>query len=948
MADGTAERQDSDGGPTEAAVVALARDFLALIHADTPRRGPVTIDSALDRDLGLDSLTRVELAVRIERAFGVSLPDETLGGVVTLRDLLTALRADAGLPSVAGKPATPEGWAEAAQPAPDDAETLLDVLDWHAREHPDRVQIVYLDDGRETRITFGDLKRESDLVAAGLQHRRLEPGQTVAIMLPTCPEYFHAYFGILRAGGIPVPIYPPARMSQIEEHVRRHAGILANAECSLLVTVPEARIVARLLEARVPGLRRVATVAELVEMAGEPEPVTTGRDDIAFIQYTSGSTGDPKGVVLTHANLLANIRAIGAGVGFRPDDVFVSWLPLYHDMGLIAASLASLYHAKPLVVMSPLAFLAHPERWLWAFHRYRGTIAAAPNFAYELCVKRIDEALLEGLDLGSWRIAANGAEPVLPETMRHFTERFAKHGFRPEAMTPVYGIAECTVGLLLPPLGRGPRIDRVRREPFSSAGIAEPAAPEDAGTLNFVSCGSALPGHEVRIVDALGLETGERVEGRLEFRGPSATRGYYRNPEQTKRLFDGDWLDSGDRAYEADGEIYLTGRVKDIVIRGGRNIYPHEVEDAVGSVEGVRRGCVAVFGSADPDRGTERLVVLAETKVAGAAAREAVEARIVEVTVSVLGEPPDVVVLASPRTVLKTSSGKIRRAACRELYERGQVEARARAPWWQVVRLVVGSLLPQARRGAMAAVRLLYGLYAWAAFALVVPPAWIATALAPRPALGWRASRMAARAALRLAGIPIEVQGLANLPRTPCVLVANHASYLDGFALLAALPTPFRFVAKREFLDKPFVRAYLRGLGAQFVERFDARQGAEDAQRLAETAKAGESLALFPEGTFRHGRGLAPFRLGAFAAAAAAQVPVLPVAIRGTRDLLRDGQWLPRHGAITVVIGSPVLSPSTATDAFAAAVSMRNAARAHILANCGESGPGLAEAPGNA
>jgi len=387
----------------------------------------------------------------------------------------------------------------------------------------------------------------------------------------------------------------------------------------------------------------------------------------------------------------------------------------------------------------------------------------------------------------------------------------------------------------------------------------------------------------VRIVDILGAEVDERVEGRLEFRGPSATAGYYRNPEQTRRLFDGDWLDSGDRAYLADGEVHLTGRVKDIIIRGGRNIYPHEVEDAVGAVAGVRRGCVAVFGSPDPDSGTERLVVLAETRDTGAPEQDALRARIVEVTVAVLGEPPDEVVLAPPQTVLKTSSGKIRRSACRELYEAGRVGVRGYAAWLQVIRLISGSLLPQAQRAATAVARLLYGVYGCLVFALVAPPTWLLTALAPHPAAAWRANRLAARILLRLAGITLMVRGVEHLPRAPCVLVANHASYLDGIALFAALPAHFSFVAKREFLDHPVARLYLRGLGAQFVERFEARQSVDDARRLADPVKGGASAAFFPEGTFRRMPGLGPFHLGAFAAAVAARVPVLPVAIRGTR-----------------------------------------------------------------
>jgi non-ribosomal peptide synthetase component F len=468
----TAHHDIAANGQTPEAVLALTRQFLAELHLGAARIRPVMLDSSLERDLGLDSLSRVELVARSERALGVSLPEEALGGIGTLRDLLTALQDAPRISPATAHATLPTRWSEPIETVPIDAATPTEALAWHARAHPDRTHIVHLGDSSETNIGYGDLQRHVDIVAAGLQREGLEPRQTVAIMLPTSPEYFHTYLGILRAGGIPVPIYPPAHLSQLEEHVRRHAGILSNAEATILVTVPEARGVARLLEARVAGRRRVVTVAELIDNAGAPLPVPIRPDDIAFLQYTSGSTGDPKGVVLTHANLMANIRAMGEAIDVRRDDIMVSWLPLYHDMGLISMWLASLYFAIPLVVMSPLAFLAHPERWLRSIQRYRGTISAAPNFAYELCVKRVDDATIDGLDLGSWRLAANGAEPVLPETLRRFTERFSRFKFHPEAMTPVYGLAECTVGLLCPPLGRGPRIDRIRREPFSRSGRA--------------------------------------------------------------------------------------------------------------------------------------------------------------------------------------------------------------------------------------------------------------------------------------------------------------------------------------------------------------------------------------------------------------------------------------------------------------------------------------------
>jgi len=931
------DKQGIDEAPV-AALLEIVRQTCVELHRDTAGRVRVTLDSTLDRDLALDSLARVELILRIERTFGVTLPEDTLQLAETPRDLLAALRSadgNGGLPTFSARPLPVA--PEAAAAAPEDATTLLEVLDWHLREHPDRTQITYLSDTGEEAISYARLKAGAMAVAGGLQREGLEPRQTVAIMLPTSPDYFYVYFGVLLAGAIPVPIYPPARLSQIEEHVRRHAGILANAQASILVTVREGMVVGRLLEANVPGLRRVVAAADLLKTAGKPVTVSAAADDIAFIQYTSGSTGDPKGVMLTHANLLANIRAMARALEASSRDVFVSWLPLYHDMGLIGAWLGSLCVGMQLVVMSPLAFLAHPERWLWAIHRYRGTLTAAPNFAFELCVKRIADAQIEGLDLGSVRFMANGAEPVSPDTMERFGTRFARYGLGLTTMAPVYGLAESAVGLLFPPLGRGCVVDCIRRESFARQGKALPAAAGDPDPLRFVACGRPLPGHQVRIVNEVGQELGERVEGRLEFMGPSATRGYYRNPEQTRRLFDGEWLDTGDRAYLAEGDVYVTGRVKDIIIRGGRNIYPQELEEAVGALAGVRKGCVAVFGIPDPRSGTERLVVLAETREVDAAARVTLREAIAHVSVDVLGEPPDEIVLAPTHTVLKTSSGKIRRSASRALYEAGLVGVRSRAAWWQVARVLMRAALAQARHRLLRAGEALHAAYAWTLFWPFALVTWLVTAVTPRPVRAWSIGRAAARLLLRIAGIPLVVRGTENLPRdTASVLVSNHASYLDGMILVAALPVHSSFVAKRELRDQFVPRIYLEHLGAEFVERLAARQSVEDASRLAELAAHGRSLAFFPEGTFTRASGLLSFHLGAFVVASRAGVPVVPVAIRGSRSLLPAGRWFPRPGALEVTIGTPISPPKDAPDPFAAAVSLRALARAEILRHCGE------------
>jgi 1-acyl-sn-glycerol-3-phosphate acyltransferase len=889
----------------------------------------IDLDTSLERDLGFDSLARLELLARLERELDLTLSSQAIATIETPRDLLRA--AQLALPADSRRrPAVSVPETEAIM-LPARADTLLAVLDWHARRHADRPHIrLQQEAAEETVITYGALREGAMAVAGGLVARGVLPGETVAIMLPTGRDYFLVFCGALYAGAIPVPIYPPLRAAQLEEHVRRHARILDNARAKILVTVSEARAVARLLAAA-SGVNAVVTAEELAGAA----PVSVARvraHDIAFLQYTSGSTGQPKGVILTHANLLANLRAMGALVEASAADVFVSWLPLYHDMGLIGAWLGSLYYAMPLVLMSPLDFLAHPQRWLWAIHRYHGTISAAPNFAWELCLKRLDERDIEGLDLSSLRLLLNGAEPVSPATLRAFVERFAKYGLRPEAVTPVYGLAECSLGLAFPPIGRGPRIDRIERDTFMREARAVVATPEDPTALEFVSCGRPLPDHPVRIVDDTGHEVGEREEGRVEFMGPSATSGYFRNPAATRALFHDEWLDSGDRGYFSGGELYVTGRVKDVIIRAGRNIHPQEIEEAAGNLPGVRKGCVAVFGSRDPSNGTERLVVLAETRETEDAERERIRARIVAAVHDLTGSVPDDVALAAPHTVLKTSSGKIRRAASRELYEHGHLAPLRSVPW-QFARIAWLAAAPELRRLVRTALVSGYAAYAWLLFALVSPITVLAVIILP-PLWRFAALRAIARAFLAAAGLRPRVTGREYLVAGTCVYVTNHASYLDGVVLSALLPGEPRFVAKREFARRLIPRMFLRALGTQFVERFDRQQSADDAARLTLSARAGFSLVFFPEGTFTRRPGLLPFHLGAFQAAAEARIPVVPIALRGTRVALRDGSWFPRRVAIQAIVGPP-LAPRGA--GFDAALVLRDAARAHILAHCGES-----------
>ena len=899
----------------------------------------------LERDFGLDSLARVELLARIEREQGVRLADAAMIEAETPRDLLQQMGAAS--PAVTSVPAPAVTRAESAPEHPPAAlATLVELLDWHVAQHGERVHITLYGEAEHSEdISYRSLQAEAQALAAGLLAHGLgagdrvasgiSAGDRVAIMLPTGREFFAAFYGALYAGCVPVPLYPPARPSQIEDHMRRIAGIVANAEAALLVTDARAKPLGHLLRAQCASLRGVATVADLSRPALATLPPPPRAEDVAFLQYTSGSTGNPKGVVLTHANLLANLNAMARAAGVGAEDVFVSWLPLYHDMGLIGACMGSLYVGFRLVLMSPLAFLARPGRWLWTIHRHRATVSAAPNFAYELCVNKLIDSDLEGLDLSRWRLAYNGAEPVSPDTIERFTTRFTRYGFRASAMTPVYGLAESSVGLAFPPLGRGPLIDRIDRAALSRSGIARPAGADDAHAQRIVSCGLPLPGHALRIVDTDGRELPERTLGRLQFQGPSATLGYFRNPEASQSLFDNGWLNTGDLGYLAAGELYLTGREKDIIIRGGRNLYPQELEEAVSRLPGVRRGGVAVFPATDAQSGTERLVVLAEIREDTDANRAHILTAINGLAVDLIGMPADDIVLAPPRTVLKTSSGKVRRAACRERYERGELIGAPRAPWQQWLRLAGAGAIAQTRRRLGRAADAAWAVWAWVVYLAIVPVAWLLIAAAPALTLRRRIARACARVALALTGLTPRVTGLQQLAghAGPLIAVANHASYLDALILTAVLPPHFTYVAKQELLKKPLAAIPLRRLGSAFVERFDSARGVEDTRALEARLRAGESVVFFPEGTFKSEPGLLPFRMGAFMLAARSGRPVLPVTLTGTRTLLRGESWRPHFSALQVQIGAPL---SAAGDDWQAALQLRDSARRQILSPLGE------------
>jgi acyl carrier protein len=895
-----------------------------------------TLDDALDRDLGISSLERVELLLRLEQAFGVRLPDAVMAEAVTSGDLVEAIRQ-----ATSGAATPPPTAPVAVSPltvgptsVPTAAGSLVEALRWHADRSPDRTHIhLRNDDGTET-LTYGELETTGTTLARGLRALGIGKGDRVALMLRTERAFFETFISAWLIGAVPVPLYPPIRTEDLVAYTRRQQGILRNAGARVLVTFAEAERLATLMKGQLPSLEAVRTVDRLRAEGTSPIPERLESDDPALIQYTSGSTGDPKGVLLTHGNLLANVRAIGKAFEIRGDDVAVSWLPLYHDMGLIGMWLGALYFGVPVAIMSPLAFLSRPSRWLWAVHAHRGTISAAPNFAFDLCARKIADTEIEGLDLSHWRIAVNGSEAVSPDTIDRFTRRFAAYGFTAGAMCPSYGLAESSVALTLSPLRRAPRVDHIAREPFERSREIRPASVGDPRALHFVSCGQPLAQHEVRIVDRSDRTVGERVEGRIYFRGPSVTSGYFGNAEATRAAFHDGWMDSGDLGYQADGELFITGREKDLIIQGGRNLCAEELEAITSRVPGIRPGSVAAFGAPDTTTGTERVVVVAETRERDPARREALERAVRDALVTGIGSPPDVVLIVDPHTVLKTSSGKVRRSAMRTAYL-ARTLGRGRSIAGQRARLLVNAVTASIQRFAVWLGRVIFT--AWIVLVLLVslPLLWAYLVVRHSGPHADRAARWWARFALAVCRIRPRVDGHEHLHGLDsCVLVANHASYIDPIVLMAAVPTSFHFVAKRTLTKYPLIGTVIRKAEHLTIEKAGLSDRLAGADEVERQLRDGDRLMIFAEGTFVRRPGLLPFRLGAFRAAVDTGRPIVPIALAGTRRVLPDGTWLFRHAPITVTIGAP-LTPRT--EGWPEMVRLRDAAVDHIARTCGES-----------
>ena len=571
--------------------------------------------------------------------------------------------------------------------------TVSDML-VAAAGHPSGVTFVGLRE-QEVRLSWAEVEARARRAAGSLVARGVRPGDRVAIVLRTEPAFLDAFFGALHAGAVPVPLYPPVRLGRMDEYVAATARMLRVSCARAVVT---SRTVARILGRAVAGAGAGLDlgVLDAAELGAGPE-ATVRRDpsDLALVQFSSGSTVDPKPVALTQANLVSQVASLMAIIEPTRADVLVSWLPLYHDMGLIGCLLGAVGYPGPLVLVPPEHFLARPALWLRAIGRHRGTISAAPHFAYAYAADRVRDADLDGLSLRSWRVALDGAEPVTPGALHRFAARFAAHGFDAGALMPVYGLSEASLAVTFCPPGRPPIA-----EALDPARLA--AGEVTPGRREVVSVGRPVPGVEVEIRDEGGAPVSERRLGRIHVRGPSVMQGYLGDDEATARALRDGWLDTGDLGFHAGGELFVHGRAKDLVIVRGANHAPEEFESALAGIAGLRPGCAVALGFLPPDGEGEELLVLAERVRGAGEGGPAVEDAIRAAVLSRTGVRVHTVRLLEPGTLPRTSSGKMRRAEALRRHLGGTLapsrSVNALSLAWEVVRSGMASVRPRPRR----------------------------------------------------------------------------------------------------------------------------------------------------------------------------------------------------------------------------------------------------------
>ncbi|MFL6284933.1 MAG: amino acid adenylation domain-containing protein [Pyrinomonadaceae bacterium] len=560
--------------------------------------------------------------------------------------------------------------------------SLVGLLRARAQSHAGRTLYSFLSEEltAETSLTYAELDEKARAVGAWLQEAGAA-GKPVLLLFPAGLEYIAAFFGCLYAGAAAVPAYPPSR----NRNINRLLAIVKDARPSVVLTTQSvlSKIEPRLNETpELKGLRWTATDSLGQSWAGLWREPDVDGETLAFLQYTSGSTAAPKGVMVTHGNLLHNEELIRRAFDQSEESVIVGWLPLFHDMGLIGNVLQPLYVGARCVLMSPTAFLQSPFGWLEAISRYRATTSGGPNFAYDFCVRKVTPAQRETLDLSSWEVAFDGAEPVRAETLERFCAAFGPCGFRREAFFPCYGLAEATLFVSGGPKGGGPRVGEFRRSALERNEVL-PASDDGQDSRSLVSCGDAPREQQVRVVDPESLKQcpAGRV-GEIWVTGASVARGYWNRPEETERVFgvrladtgEGPYLRTGDLGFVDGDRLFVTGRLKDLIIIRGRNCYPEDIEQTAGRCdESLRPGEGAAFSV--EVAGEERLVVVHEV-VRGYDAAKLVDAA-ENIRKSLAEEydlQPHAVSLIKPGTLLKTSSGKIQRQATKRAFVGGKLE----------------------------------------------------------------------------------------------------------------------------------------------------------------------------------------------------------------------------------------------------------------------------------
>jgi len=526
--------------------------------------------------------------------------------------------------------------------------------------------------GSETTYSFPAIAGETARRAGALHCLGLRRGDRLAL-IATEPEHFVLTFlAAIRIGVVPVPVYPPLYLARLDGYLLQTESILRSS--SAKVVAISARLAGSL-----SALRERAAGVKLVDLEGlasadggfNPPDAAVSPDDIAFLQYTSGSTAEPRGVMVTHRSVISNVRAFLTGLDADAvRDKGVTWLPLYHDMGLIGFVLAPVYSGISIVFIPTLRFVRNANVWMDTIHAHRGTISFAPNFAFDLALRKACAANIEHWDLSCLRVLGCGAEPIQPETIQAFQRVFAEKWRLPvNSIVPAYGLAESTLAATMKPLNGALRVRRINRSIFEERGTAVATADPEADALEHVSCGHAFPQHELAIMNAAGRRLPDGAEGEICLRGPSIAAGYIGVAGGWGSTMRSGWLRTGDLGYLDAGELYVTGRIKDLIILNGRNIHPQAIEWLAADVESVRSGCVAAFSR--PGRAGEELVVVAEARGDRAAAICKIEEAIQR---GMLVRPVDVVCV-KPGSLPRTSSGKLRRHQIRKSYLSGSLRS---------------------------------------------------------------------------------------------------------------------------------------------------------------------------------------------------------------------------------------------------------------------------------